>query len=507
MFGKHYDDFSDILYNERLGHYMVYVGDTLQGEVISDQEINVSDEIELSTSDDTYFFTFKSPTSITAHATIEIDGNFYKFEILSRKLTVNRVYYSQEVSTQIFESITYENSELGLRVSIPRENYKYYITEDIQNNTQDSFSIEGNYVVLNPNFRIMDGDMLIEYNVVLNIEYDRLINVIPHYIHWGTSDEITDLESEIESFYFKDQYEVKAPYIEGFTAVYPAQDEHETNYEKETFLYVPDNLKGGGSINLYYFYQAEQSEPEEYTIAIHHQDWDTGATIHEDTYKTVKETDLTQIQSYQKVISGYNYYCSIPDQDFYPTEDTEITLYYEKVEIPYTLYVHQVKSENGDEFEDTAQYNNLPADRIIIISNYIKEWPGYIYKSSSPRSNFAMQEQATNYEVHLYLYYEEQPKDPCESECQNCEGDICLSSCQNCEGNVCLSECQTGQNPPPEEETKDIAFGWMTNGNGKFAPKTLGDNFITDAKSKARVFQYGTSAPSKLQKGAIYFVI
>ena len=107
-----------------------------------------------------------------------------------------------------------------------------------------------------------------------------------------------------------------------------------------------------------------------------------------------------------------------------------------------------------------------------------------------------MQEQATNYEVHLYLYYEEQPKDPCESECQNCEG------------NVCLSECQTGQNPPPApEETEDIAFGWMTNGNGKFAPKTLGDNFITDAKSKARVFQYGTSAPSKLQKGAIYFVI
>jgi hypothetical protein len=50
----------------------------------------------------------------------------------------------------------------------------------------------------------MNGDMLDEYNVVLNIEYDRLINVIPHYVHWGTSDEITDLEPEIKSFYFKD---------------------------------------------------------------------------------------------------------------------------------------------------------------------------------------------------------------------------------------------------------------------------------------------------------------
>ena len=424
MFGKHYDDFSDILYNERLGHYMVYVGDTLQGEVISDQEINVSDEIELSTSDDTYFFTFKSPTSITAHATIEIDGNFYKFEILSRKLTVNRIYYSQEVSTQIFESITYENSELGLRISIPRENYKYYITEDVQNNTQDSFSIEGNYVVLNPNFVIMDGDMLIEYDVVINIEYDRLINVIPHYIYWGTSDEITDLEPEIKSFYFKDQYEVKAPYIEGFSAVYPAQDEHETNYEKETFLYVPDELRGGGSINLYYFYQAEQSEPEEYKITIHHQDIETQKTLHADTYWYVKETELTKIESYPVQINNYIYYGSTIPQDinFYPVKDTEITLYYEKIE---------------------------------------------------------------------------EPENPC------------ISECQNCEGNICMINCQTNQGPeePPEEETEDILVGWMISNNNKFAPKTLGENFITDAESKAKVFQYGTSTPSKLQKGAIYFVI
>jgi hypothetical protein len=91
-----------------------------------------------------------------------------------------------------------------LKIYIPRENYKYYITKDIQNNTQDSFSVEGNYVVLNPNFVIMDRDMLIEYDVIIDIEYDRLINVIPHYIHWGTSDEITDLEPEIKSFYFKD---------------------------------------------------------------------------------------------------------------------------------------------------------------------------------------------------------------------------------------------------------------------------------------------------------------
>jgi hypothetical protein len=57
-----------------------------------------------------------------------------------------------------------------------------------------------------------------------------------------------------------------------------------------------------------------------------------------------------------------------------------------------------------------------------------------------------------------------------------------------------MVNCQANQDPepdpeePPEEETEDILVGWMISNNNKFAPKTLGENFITDAKSKARVF-------------------
>ena len=366
MFGKTYSNVAEVPYNNRLGYYMVYVGDVIfGGEEEVEQEFSYSkDKIEYSLTDGDGFnqqvFTFIAPTSTNEFAKIVIDKTTYKFEICSRTLSVDKVYYTTS-GTKSFSYTTYDNitRSIPARVTLSDSGYKYYTATDIQNKTNNSFTISNDKtrLILNPDFYVMDGDRFVSYKISLHIEYDRLINVVCNYYEDGTTDEVKDQEKD--SFYFKNKYKIYFPYIEGYGAIYPVKDNNNNSYwdmeGQTTYLTIPDSLLGGATVTLFHYFTEANIPAKPYTITIQHLNyWDQ--PVRDNTSRTLQQDELTKISDYIENIDNYKYSHSDPKEDFYVNENTTIKLYYIPAKATLTVIKSTCPIDNNKNIKMTKDY-------------------------------------------------------------------------------------------------------------------------------------------------------
>lgn len=467
-------------------YYDIYVGDIIY---MDKQPIQISHKniVEFTASDDggtNYQMQFiqSLPEGTLFKFTFD-EEIYYTFEVGSRTLKIIRKYYISEAKD------TYQFAEetltgLDIQTSFYPNDYSpnIYKYHQMYNRGEDnSIAVSG----VDENQRLTLNIDYTYFSIIL--EYDRLINVERNFIESSTSETIPNTENlQDDSFWYLDQYLITQQ-IDGYELL-GAEDENLRNYQPNTPLIIPEDkawlYRGGSTITVTYYYKSTTVVPpadSTWMLTVRHYDRATNNKIPEapeTTTYTIVQNNLIVIESYRATINGYQADGSTPSFDFNITNDTTLTLWYiEEGTRNYTLYIHHIGTDTNSELSDydTAIYLETET---VYINNHKKNWSGYTYSHSNPSNDFIIKDKDTNgdYQVDLYLYYDPIKIDPNPEE-------------------------------PPEEETEDILTGWMISNNNKFAPKTLGDNFITDAESKARVFQYGTSTPSKLQKGAIYFVI